>query len=127
MCIYAYYVCYITLRNEIICRKLDGTGEHHIRCNKPDLKRQIPVFFHMWKKRRGRGTERERENRGQLGQLDKKQQQNSRTEPQLSTNALVNAYRVSYSTTSEYSCFSAVHGTFSKAYCTVAHRTCLSQ
>jgi hypothetical protein len=27
--------------NYIICRKMDGTGDHHVKQNKPDLERQM--------------------------------------------------------------------------------------
>jgi hypothetical protein len=28
-----------------ICRKMDGTGDHHFKTNKPESKRQIPHFL----------------------------------------------------------------------------------
>jgi hypothetical protein len=35
--------------NYIICREMDGTGDHHVKWNKPDWERQIlHVLSHMW-------------------------------------------------------------------------------
>jgi hypothetical protein len=28
-------------RNDVICRKIDGTGNHHVKWSKPDWERQI--------------------------------------------------------------------------------------
>jgi hypothetical protein len=36
-------------QNYVICRKMDRTGDHHIKWNKPDSEKQISsVFSHMW-------------------------------------------------------------------------------
>jgi hypothetical protein len=35
--------------NCVIYRKMDGTGEHHVKWNKPASQRQVSdVFSHMW-------------------------------------------------------------------------------
>lgn len=37
--------------NIVICRKIDATGEHHAKLNKPDTEGQeLHVFSHMWLK-----------------------------------------------------------------------------
>jgi signal transduction histidine kinase len=35
--------------NYVACRKIDGTGDHLVKWNKPDWERQVShVLFHMW-------------------------------------------------------------------------------
>jgi hypothetical protein len=35
--------------NHVICRKMDETGDHHVKQTKPDSERQtLCVFSHMW-------------------------------------------------------------------------------
>jgi hypothetical protein len=45
--IYIYYGVLFSHKekwNYVLCRKMDGTGEHHIKQNKPDSERQASMF-----------------------------------------------------------------------------------
>jgi hypothetical protein len=36
--------------NHVVCRKMNGTRNHHVKQNKSDSERQIlQIFFNMWK------------------------------------------------------------------------------
>jgi hypothetical protein len=49
-----YVLFYKAEQNYVIFRKMDGTGDHHIKQNKPDSGRQILQAFSRMRKVEGR-------------------------------------------------------------------------
>jgi hypothetical protein len=43
-----HHIIFRSKKNHVVCKKMNGTRDHHVKQNKLDLERQIsPIFFHM--------------------------------------------------------------------------------